>query len=137
MTIMKAVIQSVRLEYRRNSYDKHSFFNNITPFLCVYSYCCERCSSEYVGSTSRTLGTRFSEHLGISPRTSVPLTNPKQSSVRDHGLDCGSDLSMERFSILDSCRGGDLRLLESIYIFKRRPVLNNTASAEPLRILHR
>ena len=26
MKMMKAVIQSVRLEYRRNSYDKHSFF---------------------------------------------------------------------------------------------------------------
>ena len=67
----------------------------------------------------------------------MPSTNPKQSSVRDHVVDCGSDLSIERFSILDSCSGGDLRLVESINIFKRRPVLINTASAGPLHILHR
>ena len=36
MTIKKAVIESERLEYRRKSYDKHSFFSNITSFLWVF-----------------------------------------------------------------------------------------------------
>ena len=35
MTIMKAAIQSVRLEYRQSSYDEHIIFNNITSFLWV------------------------------------------------------------------------------------------------------
>ena len=37
MTTMKAVIESVRQEYRRNSFDKHSFFTNITSFLRVHA----------------------------------------------------------------------------------------------------
>ena len=103
----------------------------------IYSYRCERCSSEYVGSTSRTLGTRVAEHLGISPRTSLPATTPKQSAVRDHVTTCGFDVSMEHFSIIDVGGKRDLTLLESIHIYKRRAPLNNTASAEPLRILCR
>ena len=38
MTIMKAVIQSVILEYRRNSYDEHRFFKTITSFLWVWKH---------------------------------------------------------------------------------------------------
>ena len=103
----------------------------------IYNYRCECCSSEYVGSTIRTLGTRVCEHLGISPRTHMPLTDPKQSAVRDHALSCGALPSLEDFSVLSSASCGDIRLLESIYIHKRCPDLNNMLSAEPLQVLTR
>ena len=35
----------------------------------IYKYACSQCEAMYVGSTIRTLHTRMSEHLGVSPRT--------------------------------------------------------------------
>ena len=101
----------------------------------IYNYRCECCSSEYVGSTIRTLGTRVCEHLGISPRTHISLIEPKQSAVRDHNLSCGSLPSLENFSGLASVSCGDIGLLETIYIHKRCPDLNNILAAEPLQVL--
>ena len=103
----------------------------------IHSYRCERCLSEYVGSRSRTLGTRVAEHLGISPCTSLPVTSPKQSAVREHVTACGFDVNMEHFSIINVRGKRDLTLLEYVHICKRNARLNNTASAEPLRILCR
>ena len=35
----------------------------------IYKFQCSRCNSTYVGKTTRHLGTRISEHLGVSYRT--------------------------------------------------------------------
>ena len=51
MTIIKAVIQCVRLEYGRKAYDKHSFFNIITSFLCVQPL--KNCWSTYIYDWSK------------------------------------------------------------------------------------
>ena len=40
----------------------------------IYKYVCSQCEALYVGSTIRTLHTRMSEHLGMSPRTGQPLS---------------------------------------------------------------
>ena len=34
----------------------------------VYEYSCVHCTSEYVGTTTRTLGVRADEHAGVSFR---------------------------------------------------------------------
>ena len=39
----------------------------------VYKYSCVHCTSEYVGMTTRTLGTTVAEHAGINFPTGVPL----------------------------------------------------------------
>ena len=107
--------------------------NIIYSFRCVQS----NCTSEYIGSTTRCLKLRASEHIGISCRTGRPLTSPVQSAVRDHGARCPGGVDFDNFSILDSAKGSiDLRILESLYIFKSKPNLNNTLSAFPLLIFN-
>ena len=107
----------------------------------VYKYSCVHgmCTSAYVGSTVRTLHTRVSEHLGISNRTGHPLTNPPQSSIRNHALQCStSDITIDHFDVLASANSlTHLRILESLYIYKLKPDLNENFSAFPLKIVNR
>ena len=97
----------------------------------VYKYVCNRCNSVYIGKTSRHLHTRISEHLGISYRTSVPLTNPPFSAIRNHTLTNHNNYSIspEEFSIIESTHS-DFELLtkESILIKQIQPNLNNMDS---------
>ena len=101
----------------------------------IYKYSCALCASEYIGSTSRTLKTRIAEHEGVSFRTGVPLSKPPHSSIRDHAEQCSGHVSKDSFSILSSSNSSDLRLLESIYIHKLKPKLNDMQSAYPITIL--
>ena len=97
----------------------------------VYKYECNRCKSVYIGKTSRHLSTRVSEHLGISYRTSVPLTNPQFSAIRNH-ISFNHDnysISQNEFTIIESVQT-DFQLLkkESILIKQIQPNLNNMES---------
>ena len=85
----------------------------------------------------RYLTVRACEHMGISFRTKHPVAKPSQSANRDHFEQCGHcDITVNKFKILGSAREViDMRILESIFIFKRRPLLNNMQSAFPLLIL--
>jgi len=104
----------------------------------VYKFSCAQCASEYVGSTVRTLRTRVAEHCGRSFRTLRPLANPPHSAIRDHSESCNQPISNDNFTILASIKNQtDLRLLESMYIFKLKPILNNDQSAFPLSIVNR
>jgi hypothetical protein len=101
----------------------------------VYKFSCALCASEYVGSTSRTLKTRVAEHAGRSCRTGALLTHPSHSSIRTHAERCDVPVNEKSFTILDSCSNVfSLRILESLYIFKHRPALNDMQSSVPLRI---
>ena len=89
----------------------------------------------YVGSTCRTLRVRASEHRGFSPRTGKPVQNPGHSSVRLHSERCSGDVSLQDFAIIDGHKNSfDLRILESLYIHRLRPNLNEMSSAYNLRI---
>ena len=105
----------------------------------VYLYSCpQNCGSAYVGSTLRTLHTRISEHKGSSCRTGRPLASPPQSAIRHHSEQCngGGPVPTGNFDILASVKNSiDLRIVESLYIHKKKPNLNETASAFPLRII--
>ena len=127
-----------------NSNNISKFFNHkdkLPKYLrasVVYKYVCPRCGSLYVGSSSRTLGVRSREHAGVSYRTGNPLSQPPQSAIRDHTISCTSptSLELENFSIIGTSSNiTELRILESIHIFKLKPILNNTISAHPLYIL--
>ena len=57
--------------------------------------------------------------------------------VREHeeGFDVG--VVLDNFSILNSTSSlFDLRILESLYIFRHKPKLNNTQSCFPLEIVN-
>ena len=96
----------------------------------VYKFCCARCASEYVGSTTRTLHTRVAEHAGRSFRTGSSLSVPPHSMVRIHSESCGVPVTLDDFRIIGSTSSAiDLRILESMHIFKLKPVLNNSQSS--------
>ena len=129
-----------------NNYSVGSFFKckDSLPLhmrsCVVYKYSCPQsnCGSEYVGSTLRTLGTRVMEHRGLSTRTEQPLLRPSQSSIRDHCVRCSGDISLNDFVIIKQFSGPldyELRLAESIHIFRDKPNLNDTNSAFPLQIV--
>ena len=54
----------------------------------VHFFKCSRCNSTYIGVTKRHQKVRFSEHIGISPRTSKALkpTSVNASKIKEHIL---------------------------------------------------
>ena len=102
----------------------------------VSKFGCTRCVSEYVGSTTHTLHTRVAEHAGRSFRTGALPTSPPHSNIRAHALSCSSPVVIDNFNIL--ARGNnniDVRILQSLFIYKIRPDLNDCQSAFPLNIV--
>ena len=96
----------------------------------IYKYSCSQCQSTYIGETQRHLISRIWEHKGISPRTSMPFSNPPFSNIREHALSFDHSIKVDNFSVLARCiRSHDIRLLESIFIrkFKIFPNLKNQA----------
>ena len=131
-----------------NNFNIGSFFNYKGSLpLCaqtslVYEYKCSQCSDAlYIGSTYRTSHTRMSEHKGVSPRTGARLTSPSHSAVRHHTENtCGAitlKIRVVPLKILDMTRDdkAGLRIFESLYIFKRKPNLNDANSFFPLNIV--
>lgn len=104
----------------------------------VYEYSCAQCASRYVGSTLRALYIRVSEHAGRSFRTNRMLTNPLNSHIRDHQQICNTPISLDNFKILATAKTpNDLRILESLYIYKQKPQLNLSQTAVKLYIVNR
>ena len=103
----------------------------------MYKYSCVHCTSEYVGMTTHTLGTRVAEHAGISFRTGVPLISPPHSAVRDHSELCSTNVDINNFKVLaNSSSEIYLKILESLLIFKSRPGLNSQLSSYPLLVVN-
>ena len=86
--------------------------------------------------STRTLGISVDEHKGVSFRTGVPLTSPPQSAVLEHSESCGAAVDIYSFRVLStSSYELDLRILESLFVFKTKPDLNNQLSSYPLFIV--
>ena len=98
---------------------------------------CAQCTSTYIGATGRMLWTRVAEHAERSYRTGVRLAHPPHSAVRVHVEGCDVSVLLHNFSILNITSSWlDLRILESLYIFRHEPKLNNTQSCFPLEIVN-
>ena len=102
----------------------------------IYKFCCAHCASgTYIGSTIRASYMRIAEHRGRSFRTGELLRNPKKSSIREHALVCGS-FSEKDFTVIGHEKGEiNLRILESLFILREKPSLNDMKSAFPLTIV--
>ena len=99
----------------------------------VYTYRCGACGATYIGQTRKSLRTRASEHLGVSPRTGNLLVRAPQSTVRDHIEECGSGRSLENFKKIRSFNNSILlKIYESLEITFKNPVLNKDNSSHPL-----
>ena len=115
-------------------------FKDQVPFACrssvVYLFSCASCDASYVGSTKRSLHCRVEQHMGRSYRTGAWLSRPDPSAIRSHVEACNSTFSIKNFKIIDSAGTvNDLRLLESLHILKRKPVLNDHTSAVQLNVV--
>ena len=115
-------------------------FKDNVPVICqssvVYSFCCASCDASYIGSTKRSLHCRIEQHRGRSYRTGIWLSKPDPSPIRSHGEQCNPDISIDNFKILDrECNLGDLRILESMYIMKNNPSLNDNTTAVKLNVI--
>ena len=123
-----------------NTFSIGSFFKykDRLPKVCqssvVYQFCCASCGASYIGSTLRNLHSRIQQHLGKSVRTGKFLFSPDPSPIRDHSLACDTLVTAENFSILGRTNFAlDLRILESLHIFSKKPSLNNMISSFPLQ----
>ena len=99
----------------------------------VYKFSCASCGASYIGSTLRNLHSRVHQHLGKSIRTGKFLVSPDPSPIREHSLSCDTPVTLDDFSILGRTNHTpDLRVLESLHIFSKKPPLNNMTSSYPL-----
>ena len=83
--------------------------------------------------TTYTLGTRVAKRAGVSFQSGVPLTSPPHSAVREHSDLCSTNVDINNFQVLATSSSEiDLKILESLHIFKSRPRLNSQLSSYPL-----
>jgi len=103
--------------------------------LVLYKFKCSDCNITYIGKTCRHFQIRFSEHLGISKVTNLPLKYNKKSStaVRDHIHLCNHQNTPDNFRIIGSAKNDyHLKIKESLNILKENPHLNKTIKSFPL-----
>ena len=101
----------------------------------VYQYTCRQCSATYIGETKKQLKVRISQHKGISFRTNRPLSSFDSSKIYDHAFDSNHPISDDSFKILSNSNVFDLKVLESLYIHKLQPNLNDYNSSFDLHIV--
>ena len=126
----------LRLAFR-NSFSVGSLFRHKDPMptsICsnvIYTYNCALCNECYIGSTHRQLQCRIAEHLGMSVRTGLPLSKPPYSAIYDHREEKNHPISKKNFKIVGrSSNINNLRLLESLHIFKSKPKMNTGLPVE-------
>jgi hypothetical protein len=88
----------------------------------VYEFrCTQGCVPvSYVGSTKRHLYQRVAEHAGRSARTGKTLCSSNYSPIFEHSVQCTCSVDLSNFSVLGStAHDFDLRLLESLFIYKK------------------
>ena len=148
---LKTELESVLMRYYpymtpkivlRNKFSIGSLFKfkDVVPKACrsavIYKFSCPSCEGTYIGSTYVRLYSRVCQHQGKSDRTGTFLTCPVASSVRDHSMECDTPFTQDDFKIIDQERSNfSLRILESLYIFKTKPSINDQASAFKLNIV--
>ena len=99
----------------------------------VYQYKCNSCRALYVGQSKRQFKVRQYEHFGISIRTKRPLGKPSLSAIRQHSHAHDHPMDFHSFSILHSKASEmELPILESLYIRKKQPTLNNYGASVDL-----
>ena len=139
-TLSKAYPDKIFRFVAMNTFKINSFFRfkDVLPTALrsstVYQFTCSSCQAGYVGSTTRLFKTRVSEHFGQSARTGRPLQSAPFSAIGEHSKTCKGKLSFDDFNILASNNSDNLRILESLYIYKLKPTLNNTVSSYPLYV---
>jgi hypothetical protein len=101
----------------------------------VNKFSCVQCTSGYVGMITLPLYVRIAQYRGRSHRSGLILTNPSHSAIRSHTEHCSAPIMEDHFSILRSAPNSlDLKILESLFIARDKPSLNQTDSSYPLQV---
>lgn len=70
------------------------------------------------------------EHGSRSCGTGALLTFPPHSNIRAHAFSCNIPVSLANFNILDNGNNNvDVMVLESLFLYKTRPTLNDSQNA--------
>ena len=83
----------------------------------------------------KQLKVRISQHKGRSFRTNNLLTCPENSKILDYSLNFGHSIHDYNFKILDNPHNFDMCILESLWIHKLKPSLNDRSSSTELSIV--
>ena len=103
--------------------------------LVLYKFTCSGCNVTYIGKTKRHFQVRYSEHLGISKVTNLPLKYNKKTTtaVREHICLCNHSNTHESFKIIGTAKNDyHLKIKESLNILRENPVINKTVKSFPL-----
>ena len=104
----------------------------------AYRLKCQRCSSLFIGQTSRLLHTRISENLGISVLTGRKQVNPLPTSILSQYCYTWHPVSPDDVTILSSSSfNSELLVRESLLcliIRKLNPSLNANMGSFPLSL---
>ena len=114
-----------------NSFQIGSFFNHkdrLGMGMCssiVYLFKCMEYNSKYVGSSVRQFNYRVAEHLNISVRSRLPISTPNYSAIMEHHTNTKHSFDSSNYTILNKSNKYNLRILQSLYIHRIKPSLNN------------
>ena len=101
----------------------------------VYKFKCSCCNATYYGQSKRHFFFRASEHVGMTPLTGKIVKKPKKSSVSDHILLNGHDVSFEDFTVLFTENNRfKLHLKESLLMKRGKPELNKSIYSSLLEL---
>ena len=99
----------------------------------VYCFTCPDCMSRYVGSSTRNLKIRISEHKGVSYRTNLQINTPSFTKIREHSLANNHTIRDQDFVIKYRAKcSSDLRIAESLVIMEEKPSINSKETATKL-----
>jgi len=102
----------------------------------VYQYNCGQCSATYIGETRKQLKVRICQHQMKSFRTNSMLASITPSKIAEHMINYDHQINYNSFKILSSCDNPfDQKILESIYIDRFKPNLNDHSSSVELNIV--
>ena len=108
------------------------------PYLCcscvIYKYQCDQCSSSYIGETQKQLKYRIFQNKGVFLRTGNRLTCPPNSNIQ-HALDFDHPIKLENFKLVNKSNKYEIKIFESILIYKLGLNLNDRGRSFPLSIL--
>ena len=112
---------------------KDSIPNDLKSHL-VYYFKCPSCNAEYIGETMRHSKVRWSEHLGISCFTNLPVAGLR-TPIRDHIIDKKCEASIENFKIIGREEKHNLLLIkESLFINLYKTGLNTKIKCADLSL---
>ena len=103
----------------------------------LYRFKCSDCNITNIGKTCRHFQVRFSEHLGMSKVTNLPLKYNKKSTtaIRDHINSYNHQNSPENFKTIGTAKNDYyLKIKESLNILRETPKLNKTVKSFPLAL---